>query len=134
MLPDANGISPVFRRRIMTAVESLYRSEGWGPVLPAVYTTDTHKVNQVQGVVNPLEENEATLNQILFLVKNAREDMKDAKFYAEKRTIDIRALGAKQAIEIVSTINSIVAISKVAAPIIIISGILAIIWIIYNVG
>jgi putative membrane protein len=69
MLPDANGISPVFRRRIMTAVESLYRSEGWGPVLPAVYTTDTHKVNQVQGVVNPLEENEATLNQILFLVK-----------------------------------------------------------------
>lgn len=134
ILPDANGITPVFRRRIMNAVESLYRNEGWGSVLPAVYTTDTHKVNTVQGVVNPLGEDEATLNQMLFLVKNAREDMKEAKFYAEKRTIDIRAFGAKQAIEIISTVNSIVAISKVAAPIIIISGIIAILWIIYNLG
>ena len=118
----------------MTAVESLYKNEGWGPVLPAVYTTDTHKVNTVRGVVNPLEENEVILKQILFLVKHAREDMKDAQFYAEKRPIEIRALGAKQAIEIVSTVNSIVAISKVAAPIIIISGIIAILWIIYNLG
>ncbi|MCP4647482.1 MAG: DUF2070 family protein [bacterium] len=134
ILPDANGITPTFRRRIMNAVESLYRTEGWGPVVPAVYTTDTHKVNTVRGVVNPLEENDVILNQILFLVKHAREDRKDAQFYAEKRTIDIRALGVKQAIEIVSTINSIVAISKVAAPIIIISGIIAILWIIYNLG
>ena len=134
ILPDANGITPTFRRRIMTAVDSLYRTEGWGEALPAVYTTDTHKVNTVRGVVNPLEENEVILNQMLFLVKHAHEDMKDAQFYAEKRTMDIRALGAKQAIEIVSTINSIVAISKVAAPIIIISGILAILWIIYNLG
>ncbi|MBD3398231.1 DUF2070 family protein [Candidatus Micrarchaeota archaeon] len=134
ILPDANGITPIFRRRIMTAVESLYRNEGWGEVVPAVYTTDTHKVNTVRGVVNPLEEDEAILNQILFLAKNAHEDMKPSEFYAEKRTIDVRALGAKQAIEIVSTVNSIVAISKVAAPIIIISGIIAILWIIYNLG
>jgi putative membrane protein len=134
ILPDANGITPAFRRRIMASVESLYRTSGWGEAIPAVYTTDTHSVNTVRGVVNPLTEDEATLAQIGFLVKHAHEDMQDAQFFAEKRKIDIRVLGAKQAIEIISTVNSIVAISKVAAPIIIFSGIIAILWIIHNLG
>ncbi len=134
ILPDANGITPTFRRRIMTAIESLYRSKGWGKPAPAVYTTDTHSVNAVRGVVNPLEENETLIDQILALVSNAHEDMREAKFSAEKRKISIRVLGAKQAIEIVSTINSIIAVSKVAAPIIIISGIIAILWIIFRLG
>lgn len=134
ILPDANGVTPAFRRKIMSSVESLFHSNGWGEAIPAVYTTDTHSVNSVRGVVNPLDENEIILGQILFLVKNAYEDMQEAKFFAETRTVEIKVLGAKQAIEIVSTINAIVAISKVAAPIIILSGIIAILWILQNMG
>ena len=60
--------------------------------------------------------------------------MAEAEFYSEKRLIDLRVLGAKQAIELVSTVNAIVAISKVAAPIIMVSGIIAILWIISRLG
>ena len=134
ILPDANGVTPTFRRKILSSVESLFRSNKWGDAVPAVYTTDTHSINTVRGVVNPLDEDKIVLEQILFLVKNAYEDMQEAKFFAETRTVDIKVLGAKQAIEIISTVNAIVAISKVAAPVIILSGIIAILWILQNMG
>jgi len=132
VLIDSNGITPSFRRKLMGIVETLFRSKGWDNVIAAVYTTDTHTVNTVKGVVNPLTDNAITLDQVRALVYNAYEDMQEAKFCSEKRLVDIRVLGAKQAIELVSTINAIVAISKVAAPIIIISGIIAILWIMYR--
>jgi putative membrane protein len=134
ILIDSNGVTPAFRRKLMNTAESLFRSEGWGEVLPAVCTTDTHKVNSVKGVVNPLKDDATLLGQVSALLKVAKADMKPASFSSEKRTLDIRVLGAKQAIEIISTINAIVAISKVAAPIIIISGIIAILWLMYRLG
>lgn len=134
ILIDSNGITPSFRRKLMNAAESLFRAKGWGEVLPAVYTTDTHKVNSVRGVVNPIDGDSALLSQVSSLLGEAREDMRPARLYSQKRTMDIRVLGAKQAIEIISTVNAIVAISKVAAPIIIISGIIAILWLMYNIG
>lgn len=134
ILIDANGITPSFRRKIMGAVDSALRARGTGEVLSAVYTTDTHKVNSVQGTVNPLVDDGELLVQAAALATEAAEDMREAKFFSQKTTMGIRVLGAKQAIEIVSTINAIVAISKVAAPIIMISGILAILWIMYSLG
>lgn len=134
ILIDSNGVTPSFRRKIMNAVESLFRAKGWGEIRPAVYTTDTHKVNSVKGVVNPLTDDSILLEQISALCENAKEDMRDAKFDSKKATMEIRVLGAKQAIEIISTINAIVAISKVAAPILIISGIIAILWLMYRLG
>ncbi len=134
ILVDSNGITPKFRERLMEKATSVFREHKWGDAVAAIYTTDTHKVNAVRGVSNPLEENEIAAEQVRALVKNAYEDMKEASFHGEKRRISLRVLGAKQAIEIISTINSIVAISKVAAPIIIISGIMAILWIMYRLG
>jgi putative membrane protein len=134
ILIDSNGVTPAFRRKIMNSVESLFRAKGWGEVVAAVYTTDTHKVNSVKGVVNPLTDDSILLEQVASLAEGAKEDMREAKFDSRKVTFDIRALGAKQAIEIISTVNAIVAISKVAAPILIISGIIAILWLMYRLG
>ncbi len=133
VLIDSNGVTPTFRRKLMNTVETLFHSKNWGNVLVAVYTTDTHIVNTVKGVINPLTDNKTILEQVRALTYNAYEDMQEAKFYYEKRLVDIKVLGAKQAIELISTINAIVAISKVAAPIIIISGIIAILWLMYNI-
>jgi putative membrane protein len=134
ILIDSNGVTPTFRRKLMNAAEALFRAKGWGEALPAVYTTDTHKVNSVKGVVNPLDGDSTLLSRVSALLEEARENMQPAKFYSNKRTLDIRVLGAKQAIEIISTVNAIVAISKVAAPLIIISGIIAILWLMYHLG
>jgi len=134
ILIDANGVTPIFRRKIMTAVETLFRNKNLGDVVVGVYTTDTHMVNTVKGVVNPLTDNQIILEQVTALAEDAFNDMAEAEFYSEKRLIDLRVLGAKQAIELVSTVNAIVAISKVAAPIIMVSGIIAILWIISRLG
>jgi len=50
-------------------------------------------------------------------------DMSDAKFFSSKKWFEIKVLGAKQSIEIVSTVNSIVAVAKIAAPIVLIGSI-----------
>ena len=57
----------------------------------------------------------------------ALDDMQDAKFFAGKRWFDIRVIGAKQSIEVISTINSIVAVSKIMLPLILLGGLLLLI-------
>jgi predicted neutral ceramidase superfamily lipid hydrolase len=133
ILADANGVTPAFRERIMGEVEGMFRQKRWGEVLPALYTTDTHKVNTVRGVVNPLKEDAKIMGKILELVAAAYEDMGDAQFYGERALVGIKALGAKQAIGIVSTVNAIVAVARIAAPLIIFGGIIATLWVISKI-
>jgi predicted neutral ceramidase superfamily lipid hydrolase len=75
-------------------------------------------------VLNPLEAEEQILLDIESCVKEAANDMADADFFSGKRWFDIDVLGAKQSIEIVSTVNSIVAVAKITLPLIIIGAIL----------
>ena len=130
ILIDSNGITPQFRKKIMDWVESTFEKKKWGKVIPAVYTTDTHSVNTVRGVVNPLKENQEVLDTVLSLVEKAKADVSPAKFYGEKVRMQLNVLGPKQAIEIVSTVNAIVAVARVAAPLIIIGGIIVVLWMI----
>ena len=53
--------------------------------------------------------------------------MQPARFYSAKRWFDIRVLGAKQSIEIISTVNSIVAVAKIIVPLLLIISILLIV-------
>ncbi|MDD2655574.1 MAG: DUF2070 family protein [Candidatus ainarchaeum sp.] len=133
ILADANGVTPAFRERIMEGVEGMFREKGWGKVLPALYTTDTHKVNTVKGVVNPLKEDGKVMGKTLELVAAAYADIGDAEFYGERALVGIKALGAKQAIGIVSTVNAIVAVARIAAPLIIFGGIMAVLWVISKI-
>ncbi|MFA5411817.1 MAG: DUF2070 family protein [Candidatus Micrarchaeia archaeon] len=133
ILADANGVTPAFRERIMEEVKRMFMEKGWGKVLPALYTTDTHKVNTVKGVVNPLKEDGKVMEKIMELVAAAYEDIGDAEFYGERALVEIKALGAKQAIGIVSTVNAIVAVARIAAPLIIFGGIIATLWVISKI-
>ena len=130
ILVDSNGITPQFREKVMSAVESLSKKEKWGKITPAVYTTDTHNKNTVRGVVNPLAESKDVLQEIGKLMKDAVEDMDEASFYGERVRAEIKVLGPKQAIEIISTVNAIMAVARVAAPLIIIGGVIVVLWLI----
>jgi predicted neutral ceramidase superfamily lipid hydrolase len=87
----------------------------------------------VRGVVNPLKEDAKIMEKILELVAAAHGDMGDAQFYGERALVGIKAFGAKQAIGIVSTVNAIVAVARIAAPLIIFGGIIAVLWIISKI-
>ncbi|MEW5996971.1 MAG: DUF2070 family protein [Candidatus Micrarchaeota archaeon] len=133
ILLDSNGITPAFREKLIGEIGGMFRRTGWGEAFPAVYTTDTHKVNTVKGVVNPLQEDERITTKIKELVTAAYFDLGDAQFYGERTLVGIKALGVKQAIEIVSTVNAIVAVARIAAPLIIFGGVITALWFISKI-
>jgi putative membrane protein len=123
VLIDSNGVTPAFRDRIESEVKSAGKSIRRNFAV-GIFTTDTHQTNMVRGVLNPLKEEEAILDKIRDAVREAASDMQDAKFFCDTRWFDIRVLGAKQSIEVISTVNSIVAVAKITLPLLFIGGVL----------
>jgi len=127
VLLDANGVTPQFREKIEKEVKKLGNFE------VGVFTTDTHQTNVVRGVLNPATEESEIIKAIKEGVKEAESDMQDASAFVDKEWFDIKVLGAKHSIEIVSTVNSIVAVAKITAPLILIGAILVLLAILSKV-
>ncbi len=123
VLIDSNGVTPEYRDTIEAKVKEVGRKLGrdWEV---GICTTDTHQTNVVRGVLNPLKEEDHMMAEIASGVEEAAKDMASAKFFAAKRWFDVDVIGAKQSIEIVSTVNSIVAVAKITLPLILIGAML----------
>ena len=76
----------------------------------------------VRGVLNPLKEEEEMLVKIEEATLDAIKDMKSAKFFSSREWFDIKVIGAKQSIEVISTVNSTVAMAKILLPLIFIAA------------
>ncbi len=114
---DSNGITPK-AKEILNQLEC------------EVYTTDTHAVNTVKGVINPITEKEVM--EIKELIKTAihnsinnAQEMKGA--YNSKKII-LNVLGRNKTTEIVTTLNATIAMIKIIIPMIIILSIIVIMW------
>ncbi|NYZ73519.1 DUF2070 family protein [Candidatus Micrarchaeota archaeon] len=123
VLIDSNGITPGFRDRIEKEVKAIGKRMG-REFMVGVFTTDTHQINMVRGVLNPLKEEENILESIKDACKEAVSDMQEAKFFSDTRWFDINVVGAKQSIEVISTINSIVAVAKITLPLVLIGALI----------
>jgi putative membrane protein len=123
VLIDSNGITPAFQQRIESSVVAAGEKLG-RKFTAGVFTTDTHQTNMVRGVLNPLKDEEELHGAVMGALDDALTDMQPARFFADKRWFEINVIGAKQSIELISTINSIVAVSKILLPLILIGGIL----------
>lgn len=123
VLIDSNGVTPAFRDRIEGEIRKMGRKSGKEPEV-GIFTTDTHQTNMVRGVLNPLKEEENILETIKSAYSEASDDMKEAKFFSETRWFDVRVIGAKQSIEVISTVNSIVAVAKITLPLLFVGGVL----------
>lgn len=115
---DANGIRPD-ARELLTDDNS------------EVYTTDTHVINTVRGVINPITYKEAV--EILEFVKKGikksielAKEQKQSKGSFHREKIKINVLGRNTTTEIIATLNSIVTIAKLIVPIMIILSIVII--------
>lgn len=115
ILIDCNGIAPEYREEIMMEIKKIgkHYKKNWNV---GVFTTDTHQVNVVRGVRNPLKEEKNVLEEIKTAVVEAMFDMQPTRFHAAKNWFNIRVIGAKQSVEIVSTINAIVSVAKIVGP------------------
>ncbi|MFH1785082.1 MAG: DUF2070 family protein [Candidatus Micrarchaeota archaeon] len=129
VLIDSNGVTPGFRDQIESSILELGKKHKRNFTV-GVFTTDTHQTNMVRGVLNPAKDQETTLELICEACIVAMNDMQEAKFFSDTRWFDIRVIGAKQSIEVISTINSIVAISKITLPLILLGGILLLIGVV----
>jgi putative membrane protein len=126
VLIDSNGITPLFREQIETEVKKLGK-EMKREFEVGIFTTDTHQTNITRGVLNPLKDEENILGAVRQACKEAASDMQEAKYFSDRKWFDIDVLGAKQSIEIISTVNSIVAVAKITLPLVLIGGLLLLI-------
>ncbi|MFH0974095.1 MAG: DUF2070 family protein [Candidatus Micrarchaeota archaeon] len=122
VLIDANNCTPAFRAR---AVESLKRKFGFDWV--EIATSDTHSVNSLAGIYNPLPggaSGEALVKQIELAAEKALQNLEPCKaWYAESR-VWLDVMGAESQSEMLSTINAIIAVAKIIAPAILVLSIL----------
>ncbi|MFH1056735.1 MAG: DUF2070 family protein [Candidatus Micrarchaeota archaeon] len=124
VLIDGNNITPSFRAKALLALK------GFGFAWADVFSTDSHSVNRLGGVHNPVGKNldqEKLAGEIRKSVGRASENLEEcgARFYS--RRISISVLGGRKQSELISTINSIVAIARILAPAILILSVILVI-------
>jgi putative membrane protein len=129
ILLDSNNMVIGFRERIIKHLKDLGLDEA------EIMTSDTHFVNALSGGHNPVgrRSQDIILEKVVECTKNAMEDLEDVTVACEVSKIkDLKTLGPTHATELVTTISSIVAVSKIFAPLIFIIAFLsAFIWIFY---
>jgi putative membrane protein len=129
LLADSNSVTPEFRDSLLSLMSSLGREHGYS-CNPEVMSTDTHQINTVQGVFHPLGEDDkgAVFSAVRKLFSTALEHLEPVKFGAAQERFRLRVFGTGQSAEIASTINAVVALLKLALPLMLVGGILLIIW------
>jgi len=129
ILLDSNNMVIGFRERILKHLKDLGLDEA------EIMTSDTHFVNALSGGHNPVgkKSQDIILEKIIACTENAIKDLEDVTVACEVSKIeDLKTLGPTHATELVTTISSIVAVSKIFAPLIFIIAFLsAFIWIFY---
>ena len=129
VLADSNGITPEFREAIIDLLESLGKECGVS-CRGEVMTTDTHQINTVRGVLNPLgsERRGDLMHLVRRLFYEAKGRMELVKFASAQERFRIKVFGSGQSAEIASTINAAVAILRLALPLIMIATAVVLLW------
>ncbi|MFY9638146.1 MAG: DUF2070 family protein, partial [Methanobacterium sp.] len=129
ILLDSNNMVIGFRERIINQLKKLGLDEA------EIMTSDTHYVNALSGGHNPVgkKSQDIIFEKIITCTENAIKDLEDVTVACDVSKIeDLKTLGPTHATELVTTISSIVAVSKIFAPLIFIIAFLsAFIWIFY---
>lgn len=129
ILLDSNNMVIGFRERIIDMVKKLDLDE------VEVMTSDTHFVNALSGGHNPVgnKNQDTILEKVFNCTEKAVKDLEEVTVGCDVSLIeDIKTLGPTHATELVTTISSIVAVSRIFAPLIFIIAFLsAFIWIFY---
>jgi putative membrane protein len=135
ILLDSNNMELGFREEIINAIKS---DVGLMINDIEVMTTDTHFVNTLSNGYNPIgvTKREEIIDYINSTIKEAIIDLEPVEVGCSVERIEgLNTFGPNNSVELVSTISSIVAVSRIMAPIIFILAILFVfVWIFYLPG
>ena len=130
VLFDSNNMEIGFRQEIMDATKDLDIDE------IEVMTTDTHTVNTLSRGYNPvgIEKRPEIIEYIIKCIKIAIDDLEDVEVgTGTKKIKNLNTFGPKNSTELISTISSIVAVSKIIAPVLLLTALFIVfIWIFYG--
>ncbi len=119
---DANGISPSAKETLEDQLKSL----GYDKIV--IMTTDSHTLNKVSGVVNPVIYNEEVFDGIVRIAKGLTKRVSPFTFDSIEQKVKVRVFGPTQSLKLINTFNAMVAIAKFMLPTLIIAGIYATLW------
>ena len=126
VLFDSNNMELGFRETIFNAVEDMDIDD------IEVMTTDTHTVNTLSNGYNPvgLVEKEKIIDYVRLSINEAIEDLEPVEAGTNiERIHDLKTFGPNNSTELISTMSSIISVSRFVAPFIFIVAIIfAFIW------
>ena len=130
VLFDANNMEKGFRQEIMDAVSDLEIDE------IEVMTTDTHTVNTISRGYNPIGivKRHEIIEYVRISIQEAIKDLEKVEVgTGTKKIKDLNTFGPKNSTELISTISSVVAVSKIIAPVLLITSLfIAFLWIFFG--
>ena len=131
ILIDGNNMLPEFRTSVLLSLKD--RKFEWADV----FSTDTHSVNNLNGVHNPIGKNTDNGRLIRKIVESAvkaeeRLAESGAAFFSKR--ISISVLGGRRQNELISTVNSIIAIARVIAPVVLLASIVLVVALLLATG
>ena len=130
VLFDSNNMEIGFRQEIIDAVSDLEIDE------IEVMTTDTHTVNTLSRGYNPIgiSKRPEIIEYVRLSIQEAIKDLENVEVgTGTKKIRNLKTFGPKNSTELISTISSVVAVSKIIAPVLLITALLIVfIWIFFG--
>ena len=130
VLFDSNNMEIGFRQEIIDAVNDLDIDE------IEVMTTDTHTVNTLSRGYNPIgiAKRDEIIEYVKTSIIKAIDDLEKVEVGTGTEKINnLNTFGPKNSTELISTISSVVAVSKIIAPVLLITALLIVfIWIFFG--
>ena len=130
VLFDSNNMEVGFRQEIIDAVSDLDIDE------IEVMTTDTHTVNTLSRGYNPIgiAKRPEIIKFVRLSIQEAILDLEKVEVGTGTEKIkNLNTFGPKNSTELISTISSVVAVSKIIAPVLLLTALaIAFIWIFFG--
>ena len=130
VLFDSNNMEIGFRKEIMDAARDLEIDE------LEVMTTDTHTVNTLSRGYNPIgiAKRPEIIEYVKTSIMEAIEDLEKVEVGTGTEKIrNLNTFGPNNSTELISTISSVVAVSRIIAPVLLITAlVIAFIWIFFG--
>lgn len=130
VLFDSNNMEIGFRQEIIDAVSHLEIDE------IEVMTTDTHTVNTLSRGYNPvgIAKRKEIIEYVIESINESIDDLEKVEVGTGTEKIkNLNTFGPKNSTELISTISSVVAVSKIIAPVLLITALFIVfIWIFFG--
>ena len=124
VLFDGNSILPSVRKEIINAVKEMN-------IGCEVMTTDSHSTNVISGVINPIGrvKRDEIVKRAYQCVSKASKNLESVEADMRVERVEgVRVFGVSQSQQLIGTVNSIVAVMRVVAPLLFLAAALFALW------